>query len=133
MTPCKERGWKRGDVFKVVGGGGNRFYSVGDEVTLEMDDGSDCPYFLSPKHKHRISVNLDNIEKIGEKNKYARNVKGANIDVYDVLVAWEVKCPATAHAIKKLLMPGQRGHKDKLKDLQEATQAITRAIELLEE
>lgn len=54
----------------------------------------------------------------------------ALIDVYDVLKAFGVVCPATQHAIKKLLMAGERGHKDKLTDLSEASDAITRAIEL---
>lgn len=63
-------------------------------------------------------------------NKYARTIYGVEVDVYDVLVAWNVTCPATQHAIKKLLMPGQRGSKDKLQDLEEAGQAIERAIEL---
>jgi len=65
-------------------------------------------------------------------NKYKRNVNGVTIDVYDVLNAWKVGCPATQHAIKKLLMPGQRGSKDVLQDLKEAVEAIQRAIELEE-
>ena len=48
----------------------------------------------------------------------------------DVLMAFNVTNPATQHAIKKLLMPGNRGHKDKLTDLKEAYQSIVRAIEL---
>ena len=133
MTTCKEMGYKVGDVFTVVSKG-NCFYSKGDRVVLDEDDGTRCPYFVSPKHNHRIAVDLDHIEKIEEKNnKYARNVKGADVDIYDILFSWKVECPATQHAIKKLLMPGQRGHKDKKKDLQEAKQAIERAIELLGE
>ncbi len=65
-------------------------------------------------------------------NKYTRAIHGVEVDVYDVLNAWKVGCPATQHAIKKLLMPGQRGSKDKLQDLKEAEQAIKRAIELEE-
>lgn len=63
-------------------------------------------------------------------NKYQRKVKGVVIDVYDVLVAWEVTNPAVQHAIKKLLQPGQRGHKDVTTDLAEAGQSIGRAIEI---
>lgn len=63
-------------------------------------------------------------------NKYIRNIHGVAVDVYDVLKAWDVTCPATQHAIKKLLMPGQRGHKGKLNDYEEAHAAIQRAIEL---
>ncbi len=63
-------------------------------------------------------------------NKYQRNVRSTSIDVYDVLEAFGVTNPATAHAIKKLLCPGQRGHKDKFTDLNEARLSIIRAIEL---
>lgn len=54
------------------------------------------------------------------------------IDVYDVLTAFGVTCPATQHAIKKLLCAGTRGHKDAATDLAEALTAIQRAIELHE-
>jgi hypothetical protein len=65
-----------------------------------------------------------------EENKYKRKIKDTEMDVYDVLVAFEVYNPATQHAIKKLLMPGSRGHKDKLTDLKEALKSIERAIEI---
>ena len=55
---------------------------------------------------------------------------GLIIDVYDVLKAFEVTCPATQHAIKKMLMAGERGHKDKQTDLNEAIQSLQRAKEL---
>lgn len=63
-------------------------------------------------------------------NKYQRRINGAVLDVYDILVAYDVTCPATAHAVKKLLMPGARGSKSKLQDLVEASHALARAIEL---
>ena len=62
--------------------------------------------------------------------KYQVHIKGTLCDVYDVLKAFEVCNPAIQHAIKKLLMPGKRGHKDKLQDLLEAKQSIVRAINL---
>lgn len=67
------------------------------------------------------------------KNKYAVYCKGRCIDVYDVLNAFGVTCPATQHAIKKLLMPGKRGHKTELGDLLEARASIDRAIDLAHE
>ena len=63
-------------------------------------------------------------------SKYSRCIRGESVDVYDVLMAFNVTNPATQHAIKKLLMPGNRGHKDKITDLKEAYQSIARAIEL---
>jgi hypothetical protein len=52
------------------------------------------------------------------------------VDVYAVLDAFDVGCPATAHAVKKLLFPGIRGGKDRLQDLTEARDAIDRAIQM---
>ena len=63
-------------------------------------------------------------------SKYSKRIGKEIVDVYDVLMAFNVTNPATQHAIKKLLMPGNRGHKDKLIDLKEAYQSIARAIEL---
>jgi hypothetical protein len=51
-------------------------------------------------------------------------------DVYRVLRAFGVTCPAVQHAVKKLLMPGQRGAKDKLQDLEEALWSVSEAIDM---
>jgi ABC-type glycerol-3-phosphate transport system substrate-binding protein len=67
-------------------------------------------------------------------NKYRRAIcneaGGIAVDVYDVLVAFAVTCPARQHAVKKLLMAGLRGGKDAQQDLEEAGQAVARALEL---
>jgi len=63
-------------------------------------------------------------------NKYEKRIKNINIDVYDVLVAFDVTCPAMQHAIKKCLMSGQRGYKDTRQDKREAIQSIERSIQL---
>ena len=67
-------------------------------------------------------------------NKYQRKltspiIRGEDvvIDVYDVLDAFNVSNPATAHAIKKLLCTGSRGAKDWETDLQEAIDSLERA------
>lgn len=52
------------------------------------------------------------------------------VDVYDVLKAFNVTCPAMQHAIKKMLCPGQRGVKDAEQDKREAIASIERSIEL---
>lgn len=70
-------------------------------------------------------------------NKYIRKIKGAvgddTIDVYSVLATFDVTCPATQHAIKKLLCAGLRGKGDKLQDLTEALDAVARAVSLCRE
>lgn len=65
-------------------------------------------------------------------NKYHVEIHGTSVDVYDVLVAFGVTNPALAHAIKKMLKPGQRGHKDTVTDIEEAIQSLQRAKEIEE-
>jgi hypothetical protein len=68
--------------------------------------------------------------ELTKKNKYQVSCKGINIDVYDVLNAFNVQNPAIQHAIKKLLKGGERGVKTKVQDYTEAIESINRAIEL---
>lgn len=63
-------------------------------------------------------------------NKYTFARKGMLDDFYDVLDALGATCPATQHAIKKLLMSGKRGPKSELDDLIEARASVDRAIDL---
>ena len=54
------------------------------------------------------------------------------VDIYTVLEAFQVTCPARQHAIKKLLCTGIRGKGSEIEDLKGAEAAICRAIELQE-
>lgn len=72
-----------------------------------------------------------------EGKKYLRTIvdttdpaKTCQIDVYAVIVAYQITCPAVAHALKKLLCAGQRGKGDVIADLTGAIAAINRAIQL---
>lgn len=65
---------------------------------------------------------------------YFRDVRHLEgMDVYRVLQLFEVTDPALQHAIKKLLVPGSRGAKDRRKDLEEAVASIERALEMMGE
>lgn len=66
-------------------------------------------------------------------SKYNRKCKGVTIDVYDVLVAFNVTNPALQHLIKKALCAGLRGHKDKSQDMAEILESAHRAVELEKE
>lgn len=66
-------------------------------------------------------------------SKYLREFKcmfGNRADVYAVLEAFSVVCPARQHAIKKLLCSGIRGKGGSMQDLTEARDAIDRAIQM---
>lgn len=74
-------------------------------------------------------------------NNYLRTIRTALregpwsivVDVYAVLECYKVTCPAVAHAVKKMLCAGLRDKGDRLKDLREARDAITRAIQMEED
>lgn len=64
-------------------------------------------------------------------NKYLHEIKpGIFVDVYDVLMAWNVANPALQHLIKKALQAGDRGHKSREQDLQDIIDSAIRAKEL---
>jgi len=65
-------------------------------------------------------------------SKYLRHITliDGKADVYAVLDAFAVTCPARQHAIKKLLCSGIRGKGDVMQDLKEARDAIDRAIQM---
>lgn len=65
-----------------------------------------------------------------EKEFIAMDGKVFSADVYSVLAAFGVTCPARQHAIKKLLMPGQRGSKGEIQDLDEAMVSVSRALDM---
>lgn len=72
-----------------------------------------------------------------EGSKYLRAINPADgkgtpirVDVYEVILAFRVTCPARQHAIKKLLCAGTRDKGGTLDDLIGCRAAIDRAIEL---
>lgn len=79
----------------------------------------------------------------GARSKYDREVrKGVFADVYEVCGAFlgSITDPlflrvrtAVDHAVKKLLAPGERGHKQLREDLVEARDSIDRAISQIDE
>lgn len=131
--PAGDCKWKYVRRFRVV--------STGEEVKptskLGWETVPEVPYDGGGKLMfENCTVNNDNAEGVIMESKpklsqYQRNIKGVVLDVYDFLIAYGVTCPARQHAIKKLLMAGQRGAKDEHQDLGEARDSIVRSIELL--
>jgi len=90
---------------------------------------------LSKKHHEQKPIMSDITQHEG--CKYLRRIDSAivsgesvSVDVYSVLEAFAVTCPARQHAIKKLLCAGLRSKGDAMDDLQGALAAVNRAIEL---
>ncbi len=90
-----------------------------------MSDDKEVLY-MSQSAPERTTIDL-NAKPV---SKYHRTIKGVQIDVYDVIVAYGVTCPALAHALKKMLMPGQRHAKTFEQDINEAIASLQRAKEL---
>lgn len=70
-------------------------------------------------------------------SKYIRTIydcvdtgEKSQVDVYAVLKAFDVTCPATQHALKKLLCAGLGGKGNKEQDLKEARDSISRAMQM---
>ena len=60
-------------------------------------------------------------------NHYFKDVSRYQaVDVYRVLELFGVVDPAIQHAVKKLLVAGELGHKDMAKDVQEAIDSLVR-------
>lgn len=88
-------------------------------------------FFYDPDQPHHLDLIAEWPDQPApHPNRYARTINGATVDVYDILRAFNVTCPATQHAIKKLLMPGQRGGKSVTQDLREALASVHRAIDM---
>jgi len=67
-------------------------------------------------------------------NHYFKDVSNLeSIDIYRVLDLWEVTHPCLQHAAKKILVAGNRGHKDISKDIQEAIDSLERWQEMNKE
>ena len=78
-------------------------------------------------------MNMTTAEFSHSGSKYLRRIQiigHDQVDVYAVLDAFNVTCPARQHAIKKLLCAGLRGKADETQDIEEARDAVDRAIQM---
>jgi hypothetical protein len=120
------------------------WHAAEDEILAsEMGDPESCPDypFTNPDEDEAWQAAEERMDIIGHNggtgdhyeapaSKYHVQIKGQWVDVYDILTAYSVTNPADAHAIKKMLCPGQRGAKDGIQDRREAIVSLQRAIEL---
>lgn len=69
-------------------------------------------------------------------DKYIRSIRAVkgeqsiDVDVYEVLEAFNVTCPARQHALKKLLCAGLRNKGSVMQDLREAEACVRRAMKM---
>lgn len=80
------------------------------------------------------------MKKIKKNKKYNKKITGICpktgkrvtiiVDVYDVLKAFKVTCPALQHIGKKILNAGSRGHKGLQEDTVDIVTGALRAVEI---
>lgn len=90
----------------------------------------------SDKPAEKVSDPVNQPAKLKHGHYFKDVSQLTTVDVYRVCALFGVNDPsgATHHAIKKLLLPGQRGAgKDAVKDLQEAVDTLNRRLEMLKE
>lgn len=89
--------------------------------------------WIKSRIKERVGVVHPKENVLKKHNHYFKDVSDyKEIDVYALCKIFEIDDPSgcTQHAIKKLLVTGKRGHKDRLRDLQDVVDTVKRLIEL---
>lgn len=113
---------------------------IGEEFdVIEMPNAYDGAIRVSHDNSSGYIMETDytwdlSVQETPVRNKYSREIKpGVWVDIYDVLNAWKVTDPCLQHAAKKVLQAGDRGHKNRLEDLQDIVDSTQRAIEMHKE
>jgi len=104
---------------------------ISHRMDVEVEDRGGFEGLRQAVQRNKIREATKLLDKVDNKkdNKYVKVIKGVEIDVYDILKAYDPTHPI-GHAIKKLLMSGNRGFKGYVEDLSEAIQAIEREIQM---
>lgn len=81
-----------------------------------------------------ILIKVDKEDKQQKHSHYKKDVKHIDyIDVYRIIELYELHDPCFQHALKKILVPGARGHKDLTKDINDIIDTMQRKLEMMAE
>ena len=81
-----------------------------------------------------ILIKVDKQDKQQKHQHYKKDVRHLDyIDVYRIIDLYELHDPCFQHALKKILVPGARGHKDLTKDINDIIDTMQRKIEMMAE
>ena len=82
-----------------------------------------------------ILIRVDKEDKQQKKHQhYKKDVRHLDyIDVYRIIDLYELHDPCFQHALKKILVPGARGHKDLTKDINDIIDTMQRKLEMMAE
>ena len=80
-----------------------------------------------------ILIKMDKEESV-KHSHYKKDVRHIDyIDVYRIIELYELHDPCFQHALKKILVPGARGHKDLTKDINDIIDTMQRKLEMIAE
>lgn len=105
--------------------------STFDFTTLKKS----CDYQINP-NVPEIGASSERVEQRTDGDKYNRTIYGKDgtkttVDIYRVLDAFPTGSASCDHAIKKMLCPGKRGHKDLMTDIDNAIESLQEYRKLL--
>jgi len=81
-----------------------------------------------------ILIKVDKQDKQQKHQHYKKDVRNLDyIDVYRIIDLYELHDPCFQHALKKILVPGARGHKDLTKDINDIIDTMRRKLEMMSE
>jgi len=81
-----------------------------------------------------ILIKVDKQDKQQKHSHYKKDVRHIDyIDVYRIIDLYELHDPCFQHALKKILVPGARGHKDLTNDINDIIDTMQRKLEMIAE
>ena len=81
-----------------------------------------------------ILIKVDKQDKQQKHSHYKKDVRHLDyIDVYRIIDLYELHDPCFQHALKKILVPGARGHKDLTKDINDIIDTMRRKLKMIAE
>jgi hypothetical protein len=88
------------------------------------------------KYKKTIlkKIKILQLQQLIDRMKFSSDevIIPVEVDVYDLINAYDVKDPGCQQALKKILMPGERHQKPRSQDLKESIDAIQRDVDFSE-
>lgn len=113
----------------------NRGYEDGKSRGITLGYNKRDYEYSKPKNQNDNLIENGEQESLMERkhSHYFKDVRHLDyVDIYQVCKLFEVNDPShcTQHSIKKLLMSGKRGAKDKMKDIIEARDTLNRYLQI---
>lgn len=113
----------------------NRGYEDGKSRGITLGYNKRDYEYSKPKNQNDNLIENGDKESLMERkhSHYFKDVRHLDyVDIYQVCKLFEVNDPShcTQHSIKKLLMSGKRGAKDKMKDIIEARDTLNRYLQI---